>query len=552
MSVAAPLPDEGDDKPEKKKGKTHVDHKLLRQWLGHQGKRPIPPSRLSKNTVDSDKWDRKNLQRMQEEMKEFEATTDKLAEHADTGDKLMDDTYFSMLKVDPKLVDRGKIRPSHIVNRKVMEEAMDLKEYEDLRNYSVGDEVAAAMACCAIEPDLETLLDKLDKEREKGSQIDEWGEQLGGVGDEARSIEDMMKDLDPDSPENQQQAKDWQERLNELEAQAEELRQKMAQGIEELDEALERKTPGIRQAMKDAMNKAGDEAEGMAQLGDGWGLEPGALQKMPAAERFELAKRFSNPRLKKIADLIGPMKRLMFTEQTRKTIHGRDEIYDITIGNDLGKTLPVEFAQLRNPLQRRDFYRKYIEGKLLQYETRGYEKVGKGGIIFCEDGSGSMSGEPEMWAKAVGISLLNLAKAQKREFYGIHFGSPGQVRVFDFTKPEHFTLEKVLEFAETFFGGGTDFVTPLTVALERLEMEYEARKEIKGDIVFVTDGCCGVPPAWLDEFQEKQKRLQFNVWGVIIGGTPRDEPLATICNHRVLTLKDLTGGDDIRGIFRAL
>jgi len=244
------------------------------------------------------------------------------------------------------------------------------------------------------------------------------------------------------------------------------------------------------------------------------------------------------------------MQRLAFAEQMRKTVHARDEIYDLSLGNDLARVLPTEFLVVRHPLLKYDFLRKYFDAELLQYELRGQERVAKGGIIFCEDGSGSMAGQPEMWAKAVGLCMLHIAKSQNREFHGIHFGSPGQIKHFDFSDIKNITVDNVIEFAEVFFNGGTCFTTPLSKALDILKTEHAANGVVNGDIVFCTDGICGVDENWLREFKSQQEALGFRVFGIAIGCPYNSEPLYTICDKRVITIQDMISGNDIREIFR--
>jgi uncharacterized protein with von Willebrand factor type A (vWA) domain len=181
---------------------------------------------------------------------------------------------------------------------------------------------------------------------------------------------------------------------------------------------------------------------------------------------------------------------------------------------------------------------------------RGSEKVGKGGIVFCMDNSGSMAGLPEMWSKAVGLATLAIAKEQKRSFYGIHFGSAWELECFDFRRVEDMTLDRVLDFAEFFFGGGTDFMVPLTKAHSILLEEEADKGFIEGDIVFVTDGICAVRNDWLEHFQDEKARLGFRTWGILIGTTPR-APLTDICDT-VVTLRDMVGPEPVRQMFRQM
>jgi uncharacterized protein with von Willebrand factor type A (vWA) domain len=185
---------------------------------------------------------------------------------------------------------------------------------------------------------------------------------------------------------------------------------------------------------------------------------------------------------------------------------------------------------------------------------RGTEKVGKGGIIFCMDNSGSMGGDREIWAKATGLACMSIAKEQKRSFIGFHFGSRHELMKFDFSKPELMTFDRVIDYAEFFFGGGTDFVRPLTESLKILQAEEREKGVVEGDIVFVTDGACAVPPQFMTDFKAEQERLNFKVWGVLIGSASqrKSEPLWTICDHNVVTISDLLSADPVRDMFRDL
>lgn len=413
---------------------------------------------------------------------------------------------------------------------------------------SVGDEIGAALALIAMEPEYETLWDRLKNERKLAQQL---AQQEQALEQQEKTVEELMKELEGLNPEDeswqeaQQNYQDNQDLLNQL-------RQQLAEGAAALSEQLDQDGPMIKNRVRSIVKKGLEEVGNAEASAQAWGLERGQLIRLDAATRLELANRLKNPRLKHIAELIGPMQRLAFAEQLRKTTHARDEVYDLSQGNDLERVLPLELMGIRHPLMRLDFYKRYINDELVQYELRGQERVAKGGIIVCEDGSGSMSGEPEMWAKAVSICCLQIAKAQDRSFYGIHFGSPGEIYCKDFRDPRNVTFEDVLDWAEVFFNGGTDFMTPLSKALEILQEEFQEKGAVSGDILFITDGACGVPEEWLQLFKEEQKRIGFRVFGCVIGGSRMSEPLRTICDGRVLTVADLKSGNDMRDIFREL
>lgn len=539
--------------------KNNSAQRLVDQFLKGKAK----PNYTNKNTIRNDKWDREDYNSILKEMRELESAESELVDHVRTGSTAMEDQFFALMKSAPDLKDPKDVRPDHLINRAVMDEAMDLDEYNQLRLYSATDEVASGLACVAMEPELEILFDKLQKQQEQSQQLQQMMEQMEGLegeaSDAAGSAEEALTNGD------KSEAKDFQEQQARAEEQMEKLRQEMEKLAAEIDAGVEETKPEIKEHMRDALKEAADQAENLDTCENAWGMDKGGLHRLPAEKRIELARKLNNDKFRRIAQLFGPMSRMALAEQTRKTTHAREEIYDIELGNNLNTALPTELIGLDDDIASLLFFIKYNEQQLLQYKMRGNEKIAKGGIIFCEDGSGSMSGDREVWAKAVGLSLLQIAKLQKRDFLGIHFGGPAEFKKFLFdhgkseiqteykaTKETFSYLDGVIDFAECHFGGGTDFVTPLTLALEKLKEQHDRDGAVKGDIVFCTDGACGVPDQWLEDFKIEQEKLGFKVFGIIIGGSPNSEPLRTICDGRVFTIDNLTNGDDVRDIFRGI
>lgn len=528
---------------------------FLRNFLGSGD---IDPDKLSKHVIHHDKWDQEDYNALLEEMRELAAAEDRLTDVVETGGSAFADTFFGLLKARVDLLDPKEVRPSHLINRFVMGEATELKEFDEMRTYSTGDPIGAALATVAMEPELEVLFDKLKEQQKLADQLQKQMQKMQQMQQESHNLEQMIQQAqgncetcDGEGCENcQGQAQNFQEQQSLIEQAMQQLQAEIDATSAELAEQLGMQQGMIQAMMKAALKEGIKDAEEMENSAQAWGLEPGVLQRMDAKERIEMAKRLNTEKFKKIAQIFGPMHRMAFAEQQRKTIHSRDEVFNVEMGNDIGRILPMELMKITHPILKKDFYRKFYEGELLQYELRGTEKLAKGGIIACDDGSGSMYGEPEIWAKAVGLSLLQIAKSQNRPFYGIHFGSPNQMAQFDFRDTKKITLEGVIDYAEFFFGGGTDFMTPLSRALDILKEEHQAKGAVKGDIVFITDGMCGVHDGWLEEFKKEQERLGFKVYGVIIGGHVDSEPLKTICDGRVFTIQNLLRGDDIREIFR--
>ena len=525
----------------------NLTQRFLEKFLASDLRRPV--QNMGKNTLAHNKYDRKDYSRILDEMKELSVAEDRLTDFAETGGHMMEDTFFSLFKANPEAKGDEEIRPSYLVNKAVMNKAMDLTEYEELRDHAVNDVIATGLSCIAMEPELEVIYDKLKTEAEKLKQLEQQMMEMQGLASEEADIEQMMQDMENEDGESEE-AVNYQEQQARIQEQMEQLAEQMRQNAAEVDQGMEEAEIG--EAVQGMLQSANESAENMEKASAMWGLDPGTIRKLSANERIALAKRMDNPKFKKIAELFGPMQQVAWAEQHRKTLIARDEIYDIETGDNLSLVLPTELLFLEDPDLELDFLRKFVERGMLQYKLTGTERVAKGGIIFCEDGSGSMAGQREMWAKAVGLTLLNIAKNQNRPFYGIHFGGPGAIQEFDFEDSKNVELEQVIDFAELFFGGGTDFVTPLSRALDLLQAQHAKEGAVKGDIVFVTDGQCGVPDEWLKEFKKEQDRLGFRVWGVVIDGSAESEPLQTICDGNVFTIKNLLNGENLREVFNKL
>ncbi len=160
---------------------------------------------------------------------------------------------------------------------------------------------------------------------------------------------------------------------------------------------------------------------------------------------------------------------------------------------------------LHHPILRKDFYRRFLDQELIQYSLRGVEEKGKGPMIVCLDGSSSMSGDKEIWSKAVALTLMEIARKQRRLFRSICFSSAETpLQVLDMNPRDRYEVETkaVMDLAEYFPGGGTDFQTPLDAALECLR---ESRFK-KGDIIFITDGECQVDPRMGRTFSRRKRK----------------------------------------------
>ena len=161
----------------------------------------------------------------------------------------------------------------------------------------------------------------------------------------------------------------------------------------------------------------------------------------------------------------------------------------------------------------------------------------------------------EAWAKACALALLDQARHARRDFAGILFSSAGQVKVFRFPADETHHVDDVLDFAEHFFNGGTDFQAPLSAAVELLATEYDTTGKQHGDIVLITDGLCQVTEDWMRDWNTAKHQLGFRTFGVAINQRPTaieaGGVLDALCDN-LRTIDDLTDTATAADLFRVI
>ncbi|MGP2440384.1 VWA domain-containing protein, partial [Streptomyces sp. JW3] len=291
-----------------------------------------------------------------------------------------------------------------------------------------------------------------------------------------------------------------------------------------------------------------------------WGVGPGELERMPFDERARLAERLRTGRLARWAELIGRFRQLADGERARKVENTTGELIGVTLGDDLSRLIPSELAHLGLPGLRAVFAARYAAGELMLYDSQGEQRTGRGAVIACVDTSHSMYAEGpggitrEAWSKGCALALLDQARAARRDFVGILFSAADQLRVFRFPADRPAGTAQVVEFAETFLGGGTDFQRPLSAAVDLLAEEFDDAARARGDIVLITDDACEVGEEWTRGWNEAKHWLDFRLFGVAIGvpdAAGTGSVLAALCDN-LRSIDDLTDVHAAADLFRAI
>jgi uncharacterized protein with von Willebrand factor type A (vWA) domain len=443
-----------------------------------------------------------------------------------------------------------------MVNHQVAAAMLASPEFTELRRETAGDAYAAAMAVITQGPALRRMLPKAERAQRAAQAVADARQAAAGT---ARDVAATLEQAAAQAAEDGTVPSGVAQALQQAMDQAEQAQQAAEDAAATAAQVLATAAPGIRTAARMAATQAAEQARDEAALMSAWGVGPGELQRMSFAQRAQLAQRLSSGRLRQWAELIGRFRQMATGERARKTEHAPGELVGITLGDDLGRLIPSELASLGVPAMRATFAARYAEQRLFVYETRGEQHTGQGAIIACVDCSGSMSRpgaggvSGEAWAKACALALLDQARAARRDFAGILFSSADEVKTFHFPATHPPAIADVLDFAEFTWNGGTDFAAPLDTAAELLEAEYDTDGRMRGDIVLITDGECGVTEDWMRSWQERKARLGYRVFGVAIAAVPGPVLAALSDNLRSITdLASPSATGATRDMFRVI
>ncbi|MFI0733647.1 VWA domain-containing protein [Streptomyces sp. NPDC021225] len=510
--------------------------------------------------VVADRFDRIAWRDTYEQSAGLRDLAEELNERYDYAADLLTDAFLAAYKAGPRLRERTEMAPSRLVNHQVITSLMESLEFAELRRETAGDPYAAAMAVLAQAAALRRMLEYSRQAQEQGEQAKKTQrdaeDAATAVGEALQQAADAAGEADGDGTVPAPAADAVQQAIEAAADAAAAARQ----AAQDAAQALTAAAAGIRAAARNAAAQAAEAVRQEAALMQAWGVAPGELERMPFDQRARLAERLRTGRLAQWAELIGRFRPMARGERARKVENAAGELVGVTLGNDLSRVIPSELANLGLPELRAVFAVRYAAGELMLYDSQGEQATGQGAIIACVDTSHSMyEAGPggvtrEAWAKACALALLDQARHAGRDFVGILFSAAGKIQVFRFPAGRPAGIDRILDFAETFLGGGTSYQTPLTAAGELLEKEFNDAARTRGDIVMITDDECGVTEEWMRGWNDAKRLLGFRVFGVAIGA-PRaaetDSVLEALCDN-LRSIEDLTDVHAAADLFRVI
>jgi uncharacterized protein with von Willebrand factor type A (vWA) domain len=504
--------------------------------------RAIPPRPIPSGTdwIETDSYDRSRFAELRRDSPSLRALEERGSVFLPRFDALLRDLFAALFKYNVIHLPEPSIAPSARVNRLLLDGLLTSASYAHLKTRTQLDPARAGLATVLLgERALDllrseklfprrALLDHFALRRDEEEDAERLRE-LAAAADLAREAdlgEEVRRDIEEVRERLAREARMAERRLARKAGEA-------SRDVAEPAETAKKRLAAESLAVAQALDDAADEAES-------WGRALGAKGPASASRSLELGRQLANnPKLRKLATLLGRMREQALALRHRLFERPSEEIYEVGSGRDLSRMLPQELLGLRHPLLCRDWQRRYVEGALLQYRLRGDDERGRGPMIVCLDTSSSMAGDKEIWSKAVALTLLEIARRERRRFRAILFSSPETgLHTLDLNRGERYAsdLEGTFDLADYFAGGGTDFEHPLDAAVECLG---ESRFR-RGDVVLITDGECRVSEEWRRRFLAEKERLDFSLYAILIdvGGSTL-ETLAELAD-RVSRVSELT------------
>jgi len=451
-------------------------------------------------TVNADLFDIDSFERLVEQAPLLQSTVQKAHNTAPALADLLGDTWAALFKTKPEIAEEVDRRVA--LNKPIMEQLLYCPDFLATRAYTQLDEFAACLNAIHLSDrlmEMYMMSDAHEQQRqaeegqEQAEHLQQMVERMRAQAERARKEENKLK-LMEEAAELEKQAMEASEQASNLFNQA---FTSMQETLADWD-----MNGGIMKMIHDSRGSAQDEMNEVYDFISGFGYEAGTKCKLPTSERLKLAELLrENAKLKKLAKYTGRMKNLADKKKKSKAKE-RIERTSIELGKSLERVLPQELLLLRNPLTRPEFLRRYAEGQLQQFSNRGKEPLGEGPIVVLVDTSASITQEQDLQAKAMVLALGRLAFQQNRAFAVINFASADEVKVWTFEKREKVPVQTIIEIAEFYWNGGTNFQSPLSEAMKIIETSTFGA----ADIVMITDGDCYTPEDFVQDFNQKRKQ----------------------------------------------
>lgn len=404
--------------------------------------------------------------------------------HVDKWGETFEDIWASLYKMRPELKEPKEGVAGTEVLSEMFGEMINSQSFKEIKPKTV------------LKPNMSLISSILLSE----NFISSLPEKVKKYEEERKKLQERMKDLKKKlKNENRQMTDEEKEALRQQYKTLKQLKKEMG-GMEEVKQEM-------RLDLKEKLKETSENIDGLSCLGGG---EQSLLDENEAFELFELMK--GNKSIAELLRMVGRMKNLLASSKFKKLKATADETYEVKVGKSIVDALPSERMLLAHPKTRILFLSKYVQESLLVYKKKKNKKQGRGPIICCIDESASTSNNNVIeWEKALGITLSKIAEKEKRDIFWISFSSPGQTKT-RFIKKGAYSFSELKEFITHFFNGNTCFNSAFKACFEAIGQSSKA------DIVFITDGACGMSDEDVRKIKTFAKERDVKILSICVNG----------------------------------
>lgn len=443
---------------------------------------------------------------------------------------MIGDVWYAFYSLEPML-DQAS-RDHSVTQFSLLSKLMQTDEYARWHTLTASDDLLSVLTAVSVGERLKELLNHNNEIREA---------QLKRKRAE-RSEENAKAQLKLNSEQNRSHASEQEKRRAKLQREFIQKQLSYAQQDKEQAENLIQdvieKVSGqqLQEILAETKQEASKTKQTVLEIGT---LDGKKIEQLPMSEQFQLIEHIQNhDTLKKIAEMTGRFKKI-----AKKRMKTKQEVTmerkGVTVGQEVGRLLPTEVANLIMPDSKLDFLRRYAEQQTFVFDTKGKNRKGRGPIIICMDESSSMTSIKEE-SKAFCLALLMIARRQKRDFAIIPFASDiGDILIFPKGRS---TSKEIIRFSNQFLGGGTNYEKPLRASLDILEKsEFN-----EADILFVTDGSSFLSSRFIEGFNAIKKKRKFECTSIVLTNLINtvDMELVNSFSDKVIEVSELFEAED--------
>lgn len=301
------------------------------------------------------------------------------------------------------------------------------------------------------------------------------------------------------------------QKASELRSEAKKIAEKMNEMMQSVHQNISPKVQEIIESAQKESEQLESEMSTLAGVMDGEGSHAGKL-----AEKRQLANKLRNNRkLRMLCQKLGALRQAWSQrKRAKKSKASYESIVGAEFTNNILKAFPTELALASSDAGRKLFALKFSQRTLL---TKSYDAkrtdLDRGPICMYIDSSGSMTGERELWAKAVALAVIEQARLDRREVQ-IHLFD-NRIGLSKTFKPSD-KGDKAIDFVMSWhLSGGTSFESVLRHAVS-------AKIDKAADILMITDGYSSTNHTTRNQFKLFCESTGTQMTSIVIGGGSTD------------------------------